>query len=180
LFRGGGSRWAVLTAACLSAVAGAETFPAKYYPPADRALAASWLGKLKAKTALPALIKLCDDPDGAVQTAAIEAIGHIGEGETVPVLERIAGAAKRAQVPGVSRFRGEWWRWGSEMPRTTTHDGQRAAQWALLKIPDKGRPREAVHAIVELAKLDRIAVARHCRGSGDKKYYESETYKSDA
>src|SRR5262249_37621459 len=45
----GHSIWALLIAACLSAAADAETFPAKYYPPADRALATNWLGKLKAK-----------------------------------------------------------------------------------------------------------------------------------
>jgi HEAT repeat protein len=175
----GHSIWALLMAACLSAAADAETFPAKYYPPADRALAATWLGKLKAKQALAVLLKLCDDADGAVQTAAIEALGKIGDEAATPVLERIAGDVKRMRIPGASPFRGEWWRWGGELPRTSTHNAQRAAQWALLKIPDNGRPREAQHAIADLAKLDRAAVARYCRGSGAKKYYESQLCKSD-
>src|SRR5262249_7161839 len=157
----------------------AESYPAKYNSPADRALAASWLGKLKAKQALPVLLKLCDDPDGAVQAAAIEALGQIGDEAATPVLEPIAGDAKRGKIQGAYPFRGEWWHYGGELPRTWPHNARRAAQWALRKIPDAGRPREAQHAIAELAKLDRAAVARHCRGSGDKKYYESAGYQSD-
>src|SRR5262245_17756126 len=92
--------------ALIPAVASAETFMITYHAPADRALAAAWLGKMKSAKALPLLRKLCDDADGGVQTAAVEALGRLGDPGDAGLLEKLAADPKRVSVLGARLFNG--------------------------------------------------------------------------
>ncbi len=58
--------------------------------PRTRSLAASALGEMRARTAVPALIRALDDGDARVRRAVVEALGQIGPAAktAIPALTR--------------------------------------------------------------------------------------------
>jgi hypothetical protein len=130
----------------------------EFVPPADRAFAAQCLGRLRSVKAVPTLIKLCEDPDGAVRLASVRALGAIGDPRALEILDRIAGDQKQAAVDGVDSFTGRFMT--SFAPRFGygPYGIRRAAQFALLTVsPERG----VHHARTELDALDREALRRY-------------------
>lgn len=132
--------------------------------PADRALAAEWLGLLKADAAYEALIALCTDPDGGVRHSAVGALGKLGDPRATATLARLAADPAQEKVEGARTFSWSEWVWFSgyidsekmkPKPRIE-YDVRREAQQALLHLrPEQagGPPREPTEAIAELTAL---------------------------
>jgi HEAT repeat protein len=159
-----------------AAICRSETFRADYRPPADRALAAACLGDMGSRKAVPLLIKLCADPDGAVRHAAVGALGRIGDPRAVEVLEKIAADPAQESVAGTWLFNGEFRTYGL-VPATASYDVRREAWFALARIHRAADPREAIQAIAVLKATDREAVRRAGGLSPD--YLKSEQYRKD-
>jgi hypothetical protein len=78
--------------------------PPIHTAPCDRALAAEWLGKMKAAPAYERLIALCDDADGGVRYSAVTALGQLGDPRATATLARLAADPQQEKVDGARTF----------------------------------------------------------------------------
>lgn len=136
--------------------------PPIHTAPCDRALAAEWLGKMKAAPAYETLIALCDDPDGGVRYSAVTALGQLGDPRATATLARLAADPRQEKLDGARTFTWREFYWlpnrGEAMwpkPRLL-YDVRHQAQGALMELRPEhagGAPREPVEAIAELTAL---------------------------
>lgn len=139
-----------------------------YTAPADRALAAEWLGELKADAAYETLIALCTDPDGGVRYSAVEALGKLGDPRATATLARLAADPAQGKVDGartfswveMHAFSGSIFMEEMKPKARIEYDVRRAAQQALLRLrPERAggplrEPREAIAELAALLKTD--------------------------
>ena len=129
---------------------------ATYHPPADRALAAEWLGKLQAVEAVPPLITLCEDPDGGVRSSTVVALGQIGDERAVEPLARLAADRNQESVEGATTFSSNekaFWHYGRELPARMRYNVRHAAKHALCLVSPiylDPSPIDLAEAIIEL------------------------------
>lgn len=175
----------IFTAGWSAALHG-ELLPIKYESPADKARAIYWLGIMKSESALPLLIQLCDDKDGAVRMAAVVALGEIKDPKAAPTLAKIANDPAQASVKGVISFEpGLGWKSMSDLPGSNVHPVQYAAQRAILKLPPGDKPPQFITGAMETLRnldrksLDRLDRTRERTRDEVVKYYASAQYKSD-
>lgn len=182
----------LITALCLLvflSTADAEYIPPTYVPPADRALAAEWLGELKDVSAVPALIELCVDPDGGVRFSAVMALEKLADLRAADTLAKLGDDVGQETVKGAVIFasrRNEFMDMGGG-GSTRNYPVRYVAQRALMQL-SVAWPESSLVAPVNIiselhrslpadpedfARFDRLGMGAHV----DPEYLETEEYR---
>ncbi|MBI3096980.1 MAG: HEAT repeat domain-containing protein [Planctomycetes bacterium] len=169
--------FALLGAALLGSSPGrAETLPVEYVSPADRAHAATMLGKIKSGDSTSVLVQLSSDSDGAVRWAAVHALASLGDSRARGAPEEIRDDPAQARVPGVEMFDGQFTRYGRGgrlAEPGVCYNVQLTAFLALVGHPREATPEEIRRALDHLRTVDRSVLERFTTRRNVSTYYGS-------